>query len=259
MVSPSNDAEQLDLNAVVPGVGPPIRQARTSGGQSADAGLARHLSELARELESAHDTDAVMRRIALAAVEEIDGAIAAAITLVSGGKVTSPAHSSALALAVGTIQSETGEGPCVETARDQVTIRSNDLAHDPRWPLFAGRAVELGVLSILSFQLFVEANSMGALDIYGGTVNAFDDESESTGVLLASHAAIAMAASRDVANMRIALESRDLIGQAKGILMERYKINGLHAFDLLVLASQKTHRKLRDVAEELTATGELTQ
>jgi hypothetical protein len=200
-----------------------------------------------------------MKRIVLAAVEEIDGAIAAAITLVAGGKVTSPAHSSPLAVLVGTIQSDTGEGPCVDTAREQVTIRSNDLRTDLRWPVFAARAIELGVLSILSFQLFVENDSMGALDIYGGAVDAFGDQAESTGLLLASHAAIAMAASRNVANMRVALESRDLIGQAKGILMERYKVNGLQAFDLLVIASQKTQRKLRDVAEELTATGELAQ
>jgi AmiR/NasT family two-component response regulator len=98
---------------------------------------------------------------------------------------------------------------------------------------------------------------MGALDVYGGKINAFDSDAENTGLLLASHAAIAMAGSRDITNLRVGLENRDIIGQAKGILMERYKISSQEAFDLLVMASQSTHRKLREIADELAATGEL--
>jgi transcriptional regulator with GAF, ATPase, and Fis domain len=232
-----------------------VRQAVASSGREADPGLARHLSELARDLQSRPDTEAVMQRIVQAAVEEIDGAIGAAITLLTSGQITSPTHSDERAAKVGTIESDTAEGPCVDTARDQVTIRCDDLRTDPRWPNFSQRAVELGVVSILSFQLFVAAESMGALNVYGGSANAFDQEAESTGLLLASHAAIAMASSRNDANLRIGMDSRDVIGQAKGILMERYKINGQEAFELLVVASQTSHRKLREVAAELAATG----
>jgi hypothetical protein len=138
-----------------------------------------------------------------------------------------------------------------------VTLRSNDLRNEPRWPRWAAIAVEHGVLSALSFQLFVEGDRMGALDVYGDRPNAFDEEAENVGLLLASHAAIAMAGSRKTDQLRIAVESRDLIGQAKGILMERYKIGPAQAFDLLVVASQRTHRKLHDVAEQLADTGEL--
>lgn len=239
------------------GVRPDVRQATTSGGAAIDADLAGELSKLARELQAETDPQAVMQRIVEAAVREIAPAVAAAITLVHKGEVTSPAHSSELAARVGTIQSRTGEGPCVDTSRQELTVLSDDLRVETRWPTFAAEAVEQGVLSVISFQLFVEHDSMGALDVYSDTAGSFDADAENVGLLLASHAAIAMSASRKAANLYAAVESRDLIGQAKGILMERYKINGAQAFDLLILSSQNTNVKLRDVAERLTATGEL--
>jgi transcriptional regulator with GAF, ATPase, and Fis domain len=235
----------------------PSRQARTSAGAAMDPGLARHLSELARELETAQDIKMVMHRIVTAAVDEINGAIGASITLLLDGEISSPAHSDEFAAKVGEIQRTTRTGPCVETAREQITIRADDLNTETRWPAFTSRALELGVQSVLSFQLFVEGDSMGALDVYGSEINAFDAEAENTGLLLASHAAIAMAASRDITNLHAGMDTRDIIGQAKGILMERYKIAPHEAFDLLVMASQRTHRKLRDIADELAATGEL--
>ncbi|MCW2525883.1 MAG: histidine kinase [Pseudonocardiales bacterium] len=219
--------------------------------------LARDLGELARDLQSATDTAAVMQRIVLAAVAEIEGATGAAITLVEHGRVSSPAHSDPAATLVGTIQSETGEGPCVDTARDEITIRSDDLRTETRWPKFASRAVELGVLSVMSVQLFVEGDSMGALDIYSNQANAFDELAETVGLILASHAAVAMASSREIANLHAGMDGRDLIGQAKGILMERFKINQHDAFDLLIVASQHGNRKLREVAYELTTTGDI--
>lgn len=234
-----------------------VRQASNSGGEAIDASIARELSELARELEHEPDMQAVMQRIVVAAVDEINGATSAAITLVSGGTLSSPAHTDDVATAVGEAQRTTGQGPCVDTSRDELTIRIDDLREDSRWPEFSAIAVANGVLSILSVQLFVEGGSMGAIDIYADHVAAFDDDAENTALLLASHAAIAMAASRTVGNLRVAVESRDLIGQAKGILMERYKIDAGRAFDLLVMSSQSTHRKLRDVSDELVHSGEL--
>ena len=234
-----------------------VRYAQTSGGESIDPGIARELSELARQLQSETDPQAVMQRIVNAAVVEIAQATAVAITLLRKGEITSPAHSNALAARVGTIQARTGQGPCVDTSRQELTVRSDDLRTETRWPIFAAEAVEHGVLSVMSFQLFVGADSMGALDVYSNTAHSFDADAENVGLLLASHAAIALSGSLEVANLYTAIESRDLIGQAKGILMERYKMDGARAFDLLVMASQHTNMKLRDIAERLTATGEL--
>jgi transcriptional regulator with GAF, ATPase, and Fis domain len=234
-----------------------VRQARTSGGERPGASVARQLSELARELQAEPDFSAVMDRIVMAAVNELAGATAVAITLVQHGQVSSPAHSSELAERVGTIQSETGEGPCVDSSRQEVTIRVDDLRDSSPWPKFAARAVEMGISSLLSFQLFVGEDSMGALDVYSDRVGGFDSQDEETGLLLASHAAIAMGASQEITTLRVAMDTRDLIGQAKGILMERYKIDGGRAFDVLVMSSQHTNQKLRDVAWHLATAGEL--
>jgi GAF domain-containing protein len=233
------------------------RKADDSSGGSLNPDVARDLSELSRELEAESDSSAVMQRILQAAVDEIGGAVGAAITLLEHGQLSSPAHSSEQARAVGVAESETGEGPCVDTSRHEVTLRSDDLRDEPRWPKWAAAAVENGVLSAMSFQLFVEGDSMGALDVFGDHPNAFDEEAENTGLLLASHAAIAMASTRQVENMQIAIDNRDLIGQAKGILMERYKIRAGQAFDLIVASSRATHKKVRVVADQLVATGEL--
>jgi GAF domain-containing protein len=233
------------------------RQARDSQGAPMADGVARDLSEFARELEDQTDTDAVMHRIVTAAVDELDGASGAAITLVERGKVRSPVHSGEWARRLGLAQERTGQGPCVDTAREEITLRCDDLRRETRWPRWAAEAVRLGAGSALSFQLFTQGNSIGALDIYADKPRAFDTDSENIGLLLATHAAIAMSASRKTDNLRIALESRDVIGQAKGILMERYKVDAAEAFDLLITASQATHRKLNQVAEHLATTGEI--
>lgn len=128
---------------------------------------------------------------------------------------------------------------------------------EQRWPEFAKRAVDLGVGSMLSIQLYVTGDNLGALNLYSEAAEAFDDESEHVGLLLASHAAIAMASAQQQEQLVQAITTRDLIGQAKGILMERHKITSEQAFTLLIRASQLANTKLRDVAEHLTTTGEL--
>jgi transcriptional regulator with GAF, ATPase, and Fis domain len=221
------------------------------------AGVARDLSEIARDLQAEDGSDAVMHHITGAALTEIAGAVGSAITIFERGKVTSAAPTDERARRVGEAQERTGEGPCVDSARQEVTLRSDDLREDQRWPRWGAEAVAEGVLSVLSFQLFVEEDNMGALDIYGDHPHAFSAEAENTGLLLASHAAIAMSDTRKIENLKVALISRDVIGQAKGILMERYKISPIQAFDLLIKSSQMTHRKLHVIADQLAATGEL--
>lgn len=108
---------------------------------------------------------------------------------------------------------------------------------------------------MLSLQLFVEGDNLGALNLYARVPNAFTDESEQVGPLFAAHAAIAYAGVRKEAHLANAIVNRDVIGQAKGILMERYKIPGERAFLLLSRASQRSNRKLHDVAEELVHSG----
>jgi GAF domain-containing protein len=234
-----------------------VRQAVGSTGQSANPGVARQLSELARRLQADLAPEALLRHIVDATVIEVPGAQYAGISQVSGKVFATTAASDELIERLDQLQYETGEGPGLDAARRHQTLRCDDLGTETRWPRFAPQAAKLGVRSVLSFQLFVRDESIGALSLYSARPAAFDSASESTGILLASHAALAMAAARTQAGLLTAMDSREIIGQAKGILMERYKIRGVEAFGLLVASSQAMNRKLRDVAEHLVATGEL--
>lgn len=235
----------------------PVRQAVSSTGHRAEPGVARQLSELARELQADLTAEALLNHIAKAAVTEVPGAQYAGITQVTGKEFITTAASGELVERLDQLQYQTGEGPCLNAARHHQTVRCDDMRAETRWPRFARQAAGLGVLSALSFQLFVQGDSFGALNLYAVNPAAFDQDSESTGILLASHAALAMAAARTQAGLLTALDSREMIGAAKGILIERYKITGVQAFGLLVASSQAVNRKLRDVAGHLVATGEL--
>ncbi len=107
---------------------------------------------------------------------------------------------------------------------------------------------------MLCYQLFVEGGQLGGLNLYARTPGAFDDESQEIGLMLASHAAVALAGAEHEEDLRIGMGSRDLIGQAKGILMERYQLTADQAFGVLRRVSQETNRKLADIAAELTDT-----
>jgi transcriptional regulator with GAF, ATPase, and Fis domain len=203
--------------------------------------------------------DAVWDRVVQACVTQIDGADHAGITLLTGDSVSTPAASDELVRIIDRHQYATGEGPCLTAAIDhEAVVRVADLTLDTRWPKFSAAVVGLGVRSMLAFQLYTDSDTIGGLNIYARTPDAFSDDSVHTGTLLAAHAAVAVAAASHSEHLRTALASRDAIGQAKGILMERYKITADQAFDLLIAASQQTHRKLKDIASDLAATGELT-
>ncbi len=107
---------------------------------------------------------------------------------------------------------------------------------------------------MLGFQLFVEGDQLGGLNLYAGGPGAFDDESQDIGQMLAAHAAVAVAGAEREENLRSAVSSRDVIGQAKGILMERHELTADQAFAVLARVSQELNRKLADVARELTDT-----
>ena len=220
----------------------PVRQAVGSTGNSAQPGVARQLSELARELQADLTTGALLHHIAMAAVTEVPGTQYAGITQVTGKEFVTTAASAELVQRIDRMQYETGEGPCLDAARQHQTVRSDDLRAEARWPRFARQATGLGVLSVLSFQLFARDDSFGALNLYAAEAAAFGQDSESTGILLASHAALAMTAARKEGGLLSAMDSREMIGQAKGILMERYKITGVQAFGLLVASSQAAQR-----------------
>jgi transcriptional regulator with GAF, ATPase, and Fis domain len=219
--------------------------------------LSQRLADLAREMQHQTDATAVMETIVSAVRGTIPGADEATISLVQGRRrVVSAAATSGRARRFDDLQQAVGQGPCLDSMYEQATVRVDDLATDPRWPELGRRATaELGVASMLCFQLFVHESDLGALNLLSRHPEAFTDESERVGLLFASHAAIAVADAQDLNQITTALASRDVIGQAKGILMERYRITADMAFALLAKTSQDTNRKLAEVAEQLTRTG----
>ena len=216
------------------------------------------MGQVARALQEEHgDVAATLGAITQSAVNAVPGTEECGISLVAGKKVSSRAPVGELPRLLDELQERLGEGPCLDALMKHRTVRLDDIASEERWPRFCRQATEAGVGSMLSFQLFVTAGSLGALNLYARTAHAFDEESESVGLVFASHAAIALAGAENEQDLRTALTSRDLIGQAKGILMERFKITADQAFAVLVGASSRTNRKLTDIAEELSATGTL--
>ena len=222
------------------------------GEDQGEDSLARSLAELARDLQAADSVDDVLAEVVGAAVALIPGVDEASISVVIGRQqVTSQTPTGDLPDRVDRLQTELGEGPCLDAAFDQATVRVPDLANDPRWPRFAPRAVEMGAASMLSIQLYVEGDNLGALNLYAHQVDAFDDESEFVGLLFASHAAVAFADAQTIEQLEQKAATRDLIGQAKGILMERHRLTADQAFTVLTRYSRDRNRKLRDVATDL--------
>ncbi|WP_375501120.1 GAF and ANTAR domain-containing protein [uncultured Jatrophihabitans sp.] len=155
------------------------------------------------------------------------------------------------------IQQRTGEGPCIEASRSQLPIVVDDLARDPRWPDFTARGIVLGVRSMLCVPLWVDEHRLGSVSLYSTTPNAFGERAQRVAELLAVHAAVVLSDAQRIDNLGLALKNRDLIGQAKGILMERHRITADVAFTLLSTASQRSNRKVASVAEEVASTGVL--
>jgi transcriptional regulator with GAF, ATPase, and Fis domain len=231
-----------------------------SGAAEGQDALALQLGELARALQAEEDTDQTLARVVQGAIELVPGAEEGSISVVRARRhVDSQAASSELPEAVDALQAETGEGPCLDAVYEQRTVRVPDMAADQRWPRFTARAAEAGAAAMLSFQLYVDGDNLGALNLYSRTAGAFDDESEHVGLLFATHAAVAFAGVRTTDELRASMATRDLIGMAKGILMERHKVTGDRAFALLARVSQDTNRKLRDVADDLVHSGRLPE
>ncbi len=232
--------------------------AQDTGSSDGDDALAARFSELARELQEQPDPEGALEEIVQAAVAVIPGVDEGSISVVTARRhVRSEAASGELPRLVDELQERTGQGPCLDAAYRHETVRVADMASETRWPQFTAGALALGAAGMLSFQLYVEGENLGALNLFSRTAGAFDDESEHVGLLFASHAAIAYAAVRQQASLVRSIATRQLIGQAQGILMERHKVTGQQAFALLVQASQHRNVKLHDIADQLVRSGSL--
>lgn len=240
---------------------PPGSRGRPSihaGGGALRDDLSQRLADLARQMQHGADAPAVLDLVVAAVAGTVPGVQEATISLVQGRRrVVSAAATSDVARRFDDLQQRTHQGPCLDAMYEHETIRVDDLATDARWPELGGRATAEGLRSALCIQLFVQGNDLGAMNLLARRPQAFDDESERIGLLFASHAAVALAQAQRISHLELGLASRDVIGQAKGVLMERYKITADQAFLLLAKVSQDTNQRLVDVADDLTRTGVL--
>jgi GAF domain-containing protein len=220
--------------------------------------LVRLLGRLAFDMQGLPDAESTLTLIVEGAVRLVPGARWAGISEITGKAVQARVPSDPIVATLDALQSELDEGPCVSALREHHTVLIDDMTAESRFPRFAAAALELGVRSMLSFQLFVRRENLGALNLYASEASVFDDESEVIGSVLAQHASVAMAASATDAQWRQAIDTRDVIGQAKGLLMQRNGVSGMHAFNMLVKVSQDGNMKLADIARWLVEQHEST-
>ena len=213
-----------------------------------------HLVRLFRLRSS--DEPALVSAVCAEAVRLIDPARHAGVILAIGRRhLEVVAATSPVPQQLDELQQREGAGPCLDAARAQAVIRIEDVATDARWPPFAEQATAAGVRSMLCLPLHVDTSVYGTLSVYADTPRAFKDVTESVARVLAVLAAITLSESRGRANLEQALASRDLIGQAKGIIMAARRVTADEAFALLVRRSQETNTKLLEVAEAVVHTG----
>ena len=214
------------------------------------------LRDLTRVVLADRSLTDVLTDIATIASAGIPGAESTSITLIRGDEPFTAAHHGDMALAADELQYQKGYGPCMDAGRGGVVLRVDDMRTESRWPEYTARVLETGVRSSLSLPLPYQGSGIGALNVYSTQPEAFaSPESLSAGMDVAEAVAVAVVNAdahaqviEQARNMRLAMESRAVIEQAKGVLMAQRQVDAEKAFEILREASQRYNRKLRDIA-----------
>ncbi len=218
------------------------------------------MADLVANFEAPVGITSILETVTALAVELIEAVDVADVLLIDGDRYRSLAPTAELAAQLDAVQLDSGQGPCLDAASNELTVLCADLTAEPRWAAFAAAAVQAGIHSVMSFQLYSQPVSRegvaarGALNLFSHNVVHFSVEDQAIAAMLATHAATALIAADRNAQFESALASRDLIGQAKGILMERFKVDAVHAFGLLTKLSQETNTRLRIIAQRIVET-----
>jgi len=149
------------------------------------------------------------------------------------------------------------EGPCLDAIEGEAIYQSGDVGNDPRWLKWGPAVAELGIRSVLSVRLETRTRRYGSLNLYANHVDAFDDDDVAVATIFVRHAAVALANAHNEEGLQVAIDARKLIGQAQGMLMERFALDTDSAFAVLLRYSQDRNLKLRTVAEQLVEEREL--
>jgi len=199
-------------------------------------------------------------RVSALACASVPGTDMVGLTMMKDGKPATAVFTDPLSPEIDQVQYDSGRGPCLDAFRDGKTYRIESTSTDERWPEFSRVARAKGINSTLSLPLIVEDRCIGALNMYSRTPGSFGDEEEQLGTVFAAQGAVTLAnaeaywEAKEVADqLGEAMKSRAVIEQAKSILMAAQGCTPDQAFDLLVKASQRSNRKLRDLAQEIVS------
>ncbi len=228
----------------------------TDGGARA---LAMKFAQMSRTMLGRPSVERTLQGIVDLAARTVDGAHSAGISVVDrDGKLATRAFTDELVLKVDQAQSRFHEGPCWSAGAEarQVVFRIDDMSRERRWPHFAEEAARLGVGSMIACSLPTEYGGTAALNLHAVTPAAFDDAAVEIASIYAAHSSAALSQASLIASLRTAMLSRQAIGEATGILMERHRVDSRQAFGLLVEASQRLNVKLRVVADYVVQTGQ---
>ena len=218
-------------------------------------GLTRQLADAARAMTGWSSTQLTLDSVVALATDIVRGCDLVGISVVHADHIDTPSGSDESLNRIDELQYVLEEGPCFDALRMHETVSSKDLATDARWPRWGPLvAREIGVVSVVSYRLYATAESIGAMNLYSRRPAAFDSDDIYNGLALAAHVAVALATARNMTNLQTAIVTRTVIGQAEGILMERFDISPAQAFAILRRVSQDRNVKLNRVAEELVLT-----
>jgi GAF domain-containing protein len=220
--------------------------------------LAALLDRMGSVLLSTETIGTTIELVTLLASETIPATAGAGLTLVDAHGKRSMAASNPMVQHIDLLQYELDEGPCLAAGRDQTSVRIDDVAAETRWPRWCAAASALGLRSMLSVPLVAGGTATGAIKVYSHQRHAYDARAEQVLSLFARQAAILLANSQTLTDARdasghltAALVNRDIIGQAKGVLIAQGAADEQAAFEMLAAASQRSNLKLPEVARQL--------
>ena len=216
-------------------------------------------TELGRRITACTTSGAAFTALTAAALDTVPGVDHASVTRRRDGRFQTLAPTDAVATAADSLQYELDDGPCVDAVRDGGPLNGDDLAHDARWPEYGPRvAAKLGVASMVSLSMVVDADVEASLNLYSDQVRGLTARSKTLAVILATYGTLYVgwvAARERAVNLETALINSRRIGMAVGVLMTARKVRDSDAFDLMRAASQNTNRRMVLVAEEIIETG----
>jgi hypothetical protein len=217
--------------------------------------VADAMADVVASMQEPAKLDETLELITRSAAETVPGIVEASISITTRtGEIKTLAPTGPRIIRADHLQYELHQGPCLEAALEEPVVVVNDLARDPRWPEYGPKAAALGFGSQVAFQFRADPHVRGALNLYAGEPYGLDQDSIHLGSMFAGQIAVAMGWAKQDQTLTEALATRNLIGQAVGIVMERYQLDSDRAFDFLVRLSQSANTKLRTIAGTLVET-----